>query len=80
MGHSPLINEMMIGGFENTEKKLIDYLRIHGVDIMEAVIRVDLDMALYFLEKGDSLLFKVQNCAQWQIISNIRRSRGRNII
>ncbi|WP_264743352.1 ankyrin repeat domain-containing protein [Chryseobacterium oryctis] len=62
IGRSPLINAMLVGGFKNTEKKLIDYLLAHGADInnislngdniMEAVTRDDLDMALYFLEKG----------------------------
>ncbi|GIJ96084.1 hypothetical protein CAPN001_06530 [Capnocytophaga stomatis] len=62
VGRSPLIDVLLMGGFERTRKKMVDYLLAHGADInniplsgdntMEAVTRIDLDMALYFLEKG----------------------------
>nr|WP_295874313.1 ankyrin repeat domain-containing protein [uncultured Chitinophaga sp.] len=62
IGDSPLCNAMMLGGFEHTERKMIDYLLSQGADInhisyggsniMEAAIRDDLELAAYFLEKG----------------------------
>ncbi|WP_228376178.1 ankyrin repeat domain-containing protein [Chryseobacterium sp. BLS98] len=62
LGDSPLCDAMMIGGLENTERKMIDYLIQNGADInnisfngsniMEAAARDDLNLAIYFLEKG----------------------------
>jgi len=62
LGRSPLSVAMLIGGFENTEKKMIDYLLQNGADInnisidgsniMEDAARNDLKLASYFLEKG----------------------------
>ncbi|PKF73772.1 ankyrin repeat domain-containing protein [Chryseobacterium sp. PMSZPI] len=62
IGSSPLSDAMMLGGFEGTERKMINYLLEHGADInhtsyngsniMEDAARDDLDLANYFLEKG----------------------------
>lgn len=62
LGDSPLCDAMMIGGLENTERKMIDYLIQNGADInnisfngsniMETAARDDLNLAIYFLEKG----------------------------
>ncbi|PKF73814.1 ankyrin repeat domain-containing protein [Chryseobacterium sp. PMSZPI] len=62
LGDSPLSDAMMIGGFENTEKKMIDYLLQNGAsinnisyngnNIMENAARDDLDLAAYLLGKG----------------------------
>ncbi|WP_228379125.1 ankyrin repeat domain-containing protein [Chryseobacterium piperi] len=62
LGDSPLYDAMMIGGVDDTERKMIDYLLKQGADInnlsysgnniMEAAARDDLDLTTYFLEKG----------------------------
>ena len=62
LGRSPLTVAMLIGGLENTEKKMVDYLLQNGADInnisidgsniMEDAARNDLKLAYYFLEKG----------------------------
>ncbi|WP_292008629.1 ankyrin repeat domain-containing protein, partial [Chryseobacterium sp.] len=62
LGDSPMISAMMLGGFKDTERKMIDYLLEHGANInnqsydgsniMKAAIRDDLDLANYLLEKG----------------------------
>ncbi|MDH6253555.1 ankyrin repeat protein [Chryseobacterium sp. H1D6B] len=62
LARSPLTAAMLIGGFKDTEKKMIDYLLQNGADInsisyngsniMEDAARDDLELATYFLEKG----------------------------
>lgn len=62
LGRSPLTVAMSIGGKENTERKMIDYLlqngasinniSYNGSNILEDAARDDLDLASYFLEKG----------------------------
>lgn len=62
LGRSPLTVAMSIGGMENTERKMIDYLlqnganinniSYNGSNIMEDATRDNLDLAGYFLEKG----------------------------
>ena len=62
VGNSPLVTALSLGGFKGTEKKMVDYLLAHGADInnislsghniMKEVTMDNLDMTLYFLEKG----------------------------
>ncbi|ATA90521.1 hypothetical protein CGC58_01345 [Capnocytophaga stomatis] len=71
IGRSPLIDVLLMGGFERTKKKMVDYLLAHGADInniplsgdntMEAVTRINLDMAFYFLEKGGQPIIEGTN-------------------
>lgn len=66
VGSSPLCDAMMLGGFENTERKMIDYLLKHGADInhqsymgkniMAEAAWDDLDHVSYFLDKGGNPL------------------------
>ncbi|EKB56947.1 hypothetical protein HMPREF9700_02334, partial [Bergeyella zoohelcum CCUG 30536] len=71
VGRPPLVGALYLGGFKGTEKKMVDYLLAHGADInniplsgdntMEAVTRINLDMALYFLEKGGQPIIEGTN-------------------
>ncbi|PWN63700.1 ankyrin repeat domain-containing protein [Chryseobacterium phosphatilyticum] len=71
LGHSPLSKAMLLGGFDTTEKKMIDYLLQNGADInnisfngsniMEDAIRDDLNTAEYFLSKGGQPKIKNTN-------------------
>ncbi|REC46858.1 ankyrin repeat domain-containing protein, partial [Chryseobacterium pennipullorum] len=71
LGDSPLADAMMIGGSDNTERKMIDYLLQNladinnisycGNNIMENAVRDDLKLAGYFLEKGGQPKIKGTN-------------------
>ncbi|MCJ7935023.1 MAG: ankyrin repeat domain-containing protein [Chryseobacterium sp.] len=71
LGDSPLTDALTVGGDENTERKMIDYLLQNGADInnisyngnniMDAVVRDDLDMTEYFLSKGGQPTIKDTN-------------------
>ncbi|AEK24151.1 Conserved hypothetical protein [Capnocytophaga canimorsus Cc5] len=71
VGNSPLVTALSLAGFEYVEKNMVDYLLAHGADInnialsghniMQEVTLDDLDMALYFLEKGGQPIIEGTN-------------------
>ncbi|WP_255317740.1 ankyrin repeat domain-containing protein [Capnocytophaga canimorsus] len=71
VGNSPLVTALSLAGFKYVEKNMVDYLLAHGADInnislsghniMKEVTLDDLDMALYFLEKGGQPIIEGTN-------------------
>ncbi|MFJ1329916.1 ankyrin repeat domain-containing protein [Capnocytophaga canimorsus] len=71
VGNSPLVTALSLAGFKYVEKNMVDYLLAHGADInnislsghniMQEVTLDNLDMALYFLEKGGQPIIEGTN-------------------
>ena len=68
LGWSPLVHAMMLGGYENTERQMLDFLLQHGADInyesfqghniMKESYEDHTETANYFLDKGGNPTIK----------------------